>query len=370
MYIAEMLPEHILNALFLAEIEEDRRQDILTYRNKRHLLRDVSDPFAMCESQFIELFRLNKGMVQYLIEELRPHMSVPAHGRSVAPELKILAVLHFYATGSYQRSIGQNFLFPIAQSTMSGYVAMVTYLICRHLGQRWIVFPTDRRVIEEKKRTFLQSFGFPGTIGAIDGTHIALITPAEEEHNYLNRKGFHSKNVQIICDADLNILNVNPRHAGATHDSYIWRNSAILEHLRNNYEHGDTDTWLIGDSGYPQQPWLMTPIVNAQPNTPDSRYTDALVKARCCVERCIGTLKSRFRCILKERMLRYSPLSVGRIIVACSVLHNICNGGRLDVLNDIHPEGVQENNVQENMQEEDLASGQQARQRLINLHFQ
>ncbi|XP_071653111.1 putative nuclease HARBI1 [Temnothorax longispinosus] len=222
-------------------------------------------------------------MVQYLIEELRPHMSVPAHGRSVAPELKILAVLHFYATGSYQRSIGQNFLFPIAQSTMSGYVAM-------------------------------------------------------------------------ICDADLNILNVNPRHAGATHDSYIWRNSAILEHLRNNYEHGDTDTWLIGDSGYPQQPWLMTPIVNAQPNTPDSRYTDALVKVSVYPQRANVTIQS----------------FVGWKDYCClfAVLHNICNGGRLDVLNDIHPEGVQENNVQENMQEEDLASGQQARQRLINLHFQ
>lgn len=39
---------------------------------------------------------------------------------------------------------------------------------------------------------------FPGVLGAIDCTHIPIIAPVQEEHNYLNRKGFHSKNVQIV----------------------------------------------------------------------------------------------------------------------------------------------------------------------------
>lgn len=94
---------------------------------------------------------------------------------------------------------------------------------------------------------------------------------------------------------------------------------------------GDNNTWCIADSGYPQQPWLMTPITNALPDTPEGRYTTALVQARSCIERCIGILKGRFRCILGERMLRYKPRVVARIIIACVILHNICMEGRLPI---------------------------------------
>lgn len=40
--------------------------------------------------------------------------------------------------------------------------------------------------------------------------------------------------------------------------------------------------------------------------------------------RCIGVLKSRFRCILRERSARYNPEFVGRITNVCAVLHNMC----------------------------------------------
>lgn len=41
---------------------------------------------------------------------------------------------------------------------------------------------------------------FPGVIGAIDGTHIAIVPPnAEREHLYINRKLYHSLNVLIVC---------------------------------------------------------------------------------------------------------------------------------------------------------------------------
>lgn len=92
---------------------------------------------------------------------------------------------------------------------------------------------------------------------------------------------------------------------------------------------GDHNTWLIGDSGYPQQPWLMVPIVNAVEGTPEYNYTQRLVRARNCIERCFGVLKGRFRCIMGERKLRYQPNKVADIVVACCVLHNICVDGRL-----------------------------------------
>jgi hypothetical protein len=37
----------------------------------------------------------------------------------------------------------------------------------------------------------------PTTIGCIDGTHIRIQPPKDEEHAYVNRKGEHSINVQV-----------------------------------------------------------------------------------------------------------------------------------------------------------------------------
>ena len=44
---------------------------------------------------------------------------------------------------------------------------------------------------------------FPGVIVAIDNTHVSIIAPAEDEHLYVSRKGFHSTNVQVRCVCEL-----------------------------------------------------------------------------------------------------------------------------------------------------------------------
>lgn len=44
-------------------------------------------------------------------------------------------------------------------------------------------------------------FEIPNVFGLIDGTHIHVVKqciPAAEEHLYVNRKGFHSLNVQVV----------------------------------------------------------------------------------------------------------------------------------------------------------------------------
>nr|CAH7743531.1 unnamed protein product [Callosobruchus chinensis] len=49
------------------------------------------------------------------------------------------------------------------------------------------------------------------------------------------------------------------------------------------------------------------------------------------VERCIGVMKARWRCLLAHRVLHYDHHMVAKIINACTVLHNICNRHRLPV---------------------------------------
>jgi len=58
--------------------------------------------------------------------------------------------------------------------------------------------------------------------------------------------------------------------------------------LEESFRLGDRGSWLIGDSGYPLEPWLITPIRNTREGTPEKRFNDSLTVARNCVERCIG----------------------------------------------------------------------------------
>lgn len=112
-------------------------------------------------------------------------------------------------------------------------------------------------------------------------------------------------------------------HAGSTHDSFIWKHSAVRQELRTSHRNGQR--WmLLGDSGYPLEPWLLTPDLNAPVGSPAWRYTSAHGKTRNCVERTNGAVKVRFRSIMEERVLRYAPKIVGPLINACCALHNLC----------------------------------------------
>lgn len=124
-----------------------------------------------------------------------------------------------------------------------------------------------------------------------------------------------------IVDHDYRILSINAKFPGCTHDSHIWRTSGIKEYLMDVY--GNNHEWLLGDSGYPLEPWLLTPFSDPQ-NDDETLFNDMHAKARSTVERAIGLLKGRFRCLSKERRLHYTPPTCTDIINACAALHNIC----------------------------------------------
>jgi hypothetical protein len=78
--------------------------------------------------------------------------------------------------------------------------------------------------------------------------------------------------------------------------------SNVKRELQRLYEREGNLNYLIGDSGYPQEPWLMVPFGDV-PNSPESRYNNALSRLRIAIEHLNGILKSRFRCLLGHRAL-------------------------------------------------------------------
>ncbi|XP_046407808.1 putative nuclease HARBI1 [Ischnura elegans] len=262
----------------------------------------------------------------------------------------------------------------MSRSRVSRVINEVTSGINDHLFNRWVKLDLSHDAVARTRQRFYEKYGFPGVIGVVDCTHVAIVAPPHnhpvfKEKDYFNHKRYHSLNVQVVCDTDLKITNINSRYCGSTHDAYIISHSALKPALTQAYER--YNVWLLGDCGYPVAPWLMTPVPDYfAPNTPEDNFNRSLTRARSTVERCIGVLKSRWRCLLKHRVLHYLPDKVSRIVNSCAVLHNMCveeglplNAEDMVELEELGVDVVPDQNVLGNQRGRDI------RNRLIATHF-
>lgn len=65
---------------------------------------------------------------------------------------------------------------------------------------QFIKWPCTPDKLNATKNGFYEKAGFPNVIGCVDGTHVRIQAPEDDEPSFVNRKGFHSVNVQGICD--------------------------------------------------------------------------------------------------------------------------------------------------------------------------
>ncbi|KAJ1167742.1 hypothetical protein NDU88_008131 [Pleurodeles waltl] len=163
--------------------------------------------------------------------------------------------------------------------------------------------------------------------------------PHRSEQVYRNPKSYNSMNVQMVCLADQYISHVNAMFPGSVHDAYILRSSSIPYVMGQLQRHR---VWLLGDSGYPNLSWLLTPVRNPRTRA-EERHNEAHGRTRRVIEQTFCLLKARFRCLHCLHMtggsLFYSPKKVCQIIVACCMLHNLALQRQVPFLQEDGPDG-------------------------------
>ncbi|XP_050547929.1 putative nuclease HARBI1 [Daktulosphaira vitifoliae] len=342
----------------------------------------AEDPFiVLSERAFIQKFRLTKVLVLNLINELRPYLEPPSRKSALSIERKVLTALRFFASGSYQQDIGENRASSVSQPSVSKCITEVCNAFnMPTIFNKYVKFPSTLNELNHLRQEFTNEYGIPGVIGIVDCTHVAIVPPQTNgpcpEHIYVNRKNYHSINVQLICDSNMGILNVNAKYPGSTHDSYIWRRSNVSSVMEKMHDEGMRSYYLLGDSGYALKPWLLTPLHNPDPSTPEGRYNEWICKTRSLIERTNGLLKMRFRCLLKHRVLHYHPIKASKIINACVVLHNICIKNNVpepvhEVTNEVdlgmYP--TEENNLNVQQVNHTLMAGRRMQRQIIENYF-
>ncbi|KAL2095648.1 hypothetical protein ACEWY4_007796 [Coilia grayii] len=294
-------------------------EDIANGRIRRErVFHDHNDFLAHDDDWLISRFKFKRAILLELCAELSPGLEREiARSQALPVPIQVLSTLGFLATGSYQRELADRS--GMSQAALSRTIPAVLNGIIR-LSARYIEFPYNIVNQANIKAQFAAIAGFSNVIGAIDCTHIAIKAPSEGEYAYVNRKHFHSINIQIICDAQMRLTNIV---AGATHDSFILTNGVV----GNRLEAGRVrNGWLL--CGYALRMWLLTPLANPQ-TVREQRYNDMHARTRSVVKRAIGQLTGADRCTdwrcldRSGGMLLYHPEKVCRIVHACGVLHNI-----------------------------------------------
>ena len=78
---------------------------------------------------------------------------------------------------------------------------------------------------DEIMNGFQHRWGFPQTVGAIDGTHIPILRPQESvSDNYYNEKGYHSLLMEAVVEHRSLFLDVNIGWPGKLHNTGVFVN--------------------------------------------------------------------------------------------------------------------------------------------------
>lgn len=311
--------------------------------------------------ELIDRYRLPRHDIIQLETELQDELKPQTRRNfSMSSMQQLLLALRYYATGSFQRIVGDTV--QCDQSTCSRAINRVSVALQRRLGT-YVYFPQSPQTLHDTIDQFYSIAQFPRVLGCIDGTQIRILAPSHNEMEFVNRKGFHSMNIQLICDAKLKFINCVIKWPGSTHDARILSNSSIYR----AFEEGRMNGFILGDSAYPLKSWLMTPFI-APSTAAEDRYNGAFLPTRCTVERAIGVLKRRWACL--QTGLRLSPEKSVSVIASCIILHNRCmnQGLPLPEEEDAQPDEEDDDEDEAQPQGND-AGGKQQRNILVNRCF-
>ncbi|KAJ7985773.1 hypothetical protein DPEC_G00343950 [Dallia pectoralis] len=336
----------------------------LLLHGRGHKTLDRFDIETVSDEFLLTTFGFPREFIYYLAELLRDTLSRRTQrSRAISPEVQILAALGFYTSGSFQTRMGD--AIGISQASMSRCVTNVTKALVEKAPE-CIGFTRDVATKQQSKEAFFRVAGIPNVMGVVDCAHIAIKAPNSEDSSYVNKKGFHSINCQLVCDARGLLLSAETNWPGSLQDNLLFKQSSVCKEFEDKEKH---EGWLLGDCRYPLKLWLMTPV--QYPETPaDCQYNQAHAATHEIVDRTFRAIQTRFRCLDGSKgYLQYSPEKCSNIILACCVLHNVSLQSGLDAWTfertDMPDQTEEDNDNPEDVNPEAV----QIRQELILNHF-
>lgn len=201
----------------------------------------------MDDDDFRFTLRMSRHVFFHLVHDLTP--SLEKHGirnsgssRAITPVIAVAAALHYWGNCTFVVTRVPPLLIcapgcSLAETGFAiGLKRSTAFKCVRSTMQALFLFmenefndpyrSIDR--INAAEKEFREKYGIPWVIGVIDGCHIPIQrTYKGDKDTYYNRKGFMSVVLSAVVDSKGNFLNIDVGEAGARHDAWIYKTSAL-----------------------------------------------------------------------------------------------------------------------------------------------
>ena len=298
---------------------------------------------------FYNILRMRRRTFDRLVNDLRPFIQgKQTHWRQpISVEKKVVVTLLKLMHGAPIPLVADKVA--LGKSTVSDILRQVCGAISFNFGHL-VAWPVGRRLVKIAA-AFQGKQWFPNYIGAIDGSHIYIASPANTivAADHHNRNKLFSILLQGVVDSKCYFTSINTGSPGSLHDSVHFKSSELYRKVEEGIIrgfHDDPLTWpsglpfpsyIVADRGYPLLSWCITPFKVGPMGVPLLReelwFNRKHYSTRMSVERAFGILKARFKEIGNKSSLKLDFLPT--VVHTCCVLHNILLASKDRILDQI-----------------------------------
>lgn len=285
------------------------------------------------DSQWRSSYGLSYPVFTTVVDKLKPFIA--QSNLSLPTDYAVAMVLSRLAHGFSAKTLAKRY--SLEPYLVSKITNMVTRLLATKLYPEFIKIPVSRRRLHETTQAFEELTSLPNMCGAIDGSHIKINPPKTQQtlSSYRSRHGFPSVLLQVVADHKKIFWDVCVKAPGGVDDATHFRDSLLYNRLISgdvvwdkviNLRGHHVRPYIVGDWCYPLLSFLLTPLsYNERVTQTQNLFDSALMKGRSVVVDAIGLLKGRWRILQDLNVgLNHGP----QTIVACCVLHNLCQIAR------------------------------------------
>ncbi|CAN7937743.1 unnamed protein product, partial [Ixodes hexagonus] len=211
-------------------------------------------------------FRLQRASVECLatlgslhVTLIAPHLEVPNGRLAIDIGKQTLVFLWSLTNLECFRRLSSWDCFGLSKSTVCRVVHRFGMAVLAH-GPNFVTWPTEQEAIHVIAG-FEAKAGFPGVIGAIDGSHIDCKgIQGKNAESYVNQHGLHSVLFQAVCDHNARFLHCSAEDPGSVHGARMCRRSELPRILTPHKF--PFDSHLLGDGADPLRQNLLVPYRN------------------------------------------------------------------------------------------------------------
>ncbi|KAL7246823.1 hypothetical protein ACSBR2_001851 [Camellia fascicularis] len=285
------------------------------------------------DAQWRSSYGLSYPVFTTVVDKLKPYIA--QSNLSLPSDYAVAMVLSRLTHGLSSKTLASRY--SLEPYLISKITNMVTRLLATKLYPEFIKIPVSRRRLHETTQAFEELTSLPNMCGAIDSSPVKLhrLPSDSNPSTYRSRYGYPAVQLQVVADHKKIFWDVCVKGTGGIDDATHLRDSLLYNRLTSgdvvwdkviNVRGHHVRPFIVGDWCYPLLSFLLTPFTWDRTGSPaQNEFDAALMKGRTVVEEAIGLLKGRWKILQDLNVgLNHAP----QTIVACCVLHNLCQIAR------------------------------------------